>query len=1086
MAQLIKTRKYGALSGWPMVLCWLAMLIFACHASTHMVGAGDTWVAEACGRHFVHHGVNTVEPFSANSHHAGPTEKEVKTWPGWAQWITHKVGLKTVKYWHPTGWINQNWLTHVLFYLLTPGENAENSENYSFNALVYWKFAIYIITVICVYYMGINLGVYPPLSAAFACFAMFVGRSFFDIRPAGFSNLLVAVFLLILIFTTYRNILYIWLIVPLAVFWCNVHGGYIYAFIMLVPFVALNLLTCISKKRFVSIGLKGIYHTVAAGFVAFLAVIIFNPFHLTNLTHTFIISISKQAAKWRTVNEWHPSFEWRNPVGTSFPFLVLYILSMGLILFWFYSRLLKPRLLKAPKNELKAQKKLFITLLKIFGYAAAVFICWITFIAFSFLNLDVLSFLFCAVFVAILLLSIYKSIHFIYLVLPLTLLAMWSADANTGYTGRYFYPFVLLPAYVVIHILVSLFSKTIKIKPRNIIFPAATAIVTLLVMIAIFNPFKFGSLFTASSKSCQADLDNGKISKYLLRKFSKEELPLSKSATVSVEKVAGKWLITDGDKKYIVKKENRKVNIYKYKSRSRVWQMGQVFNLPRIWDIRRPWVPRYEGRYPLSYKHLFGLLYIINILLIIIWLLLSYLRKVFPQPPAKIDEESEPNAYQLPKIDLALMAIAALTIYMAIRSRRFIPIAAIAACPILAMFIDQMARTISAACNFHGILFRNASENGAPRKQNRLTIPPMPYGLQKFFTFAALVAVLSFGTWWTLKFKRVYLDPWPTDSKLSSVFMRMTASDVKPFYALKFIKANNLKGNMFNYWTEGGFIAWGQRPDPNSGKTPLQLFMDGRAQAAYDRSTYDIWSEIMFGGPIVQNIKTRKRSFTADDYKRIGNWINKRLRRYRVWVVLMPVGQFNTPFVRGLEYHPDWRLIFFNNKQKLFVDIKTPQADKLFKGILNGKTLYPDDFSRDLIIAHILLGKGQSVEQGLDFAIKAFNLNPSQTPMQKILFAAARFHKLIPRVNKFCKDYYDEFEKNKNSWAEQNGYHNKIVAALIATDYLQKLTERQRKLAAKQGKKELAKKYTELAEEYAAKIEEYSKERNLRIKAKRW
>ena len=88
-----------ALSGWPMILGWLAMIVFAFHASTHMVGAGDTWVAMACGRHFVSHGVDTVEPFSANSHKGGPTEQEIRTWPGWAQWITDKVGLETVKRW---------------------------------------------------------------------------------------------------------------------------------------------------------------------------------------------------------------------------------------------------------------------------------------------------------------------------------------------------------------------------------------------------------------------------------------------------------------------------------------------------------------------------------------------------------------------------------------------------------------------------------------------------------------------------------------------------------------------------------------------------------------------------------------------------------------------------------------------------------------------------------------------------------------------------------------------------------------------------------------------------------------------------
>ena len=101
-----------ALSGWPMVIFWIAMVIFACHASTHMVGAGDTWVALACGRHFVDHGVNTVEPFSANSHHAGPTDADLKEWP---KWVTTTFSPETIRYWHPTGWINQNWLTHVDF-----------------------------------------------------------------------------------------------------------------------------------------------------------------------------------------------------------------------------------------------------------------------------------------------------------------------------------------------------------------------------------------------------------------------------------------------------------------------------------------------------------------------------------------------------------------------------------------------------------------------------------------------------------------------------------------------------------------------------------------------------------------------------------------------------------------------------------------------------------------------------------------------------------------------------------------------------------------------------------------------------------
>jgi len=140
MDQSIDTRRADFYSKWLLILGWAAMLLFAGHSMTHMVGAGDTWVAMACGRHFYNHGVDTVEPFSANSHKAGPTEEEIKTWPAPARRIAETVGLDTVKYWHPTGWVNQNWLTHVIFYWLThesPFADAERRR--FFCSYWYWQ-----------------------------------------------------------------------------------------------------------------------------------------------------------------------------------------------------------------------------------------------------------------------------------------------------------------------------------------------------------------------------------------------------------------------------------------------------------------------------------------------------------------------------------------------------------------------------------------------------------------------------------------------------------------------------------------------------------------------------------------------------------------------------------------------------------------------------------------------------------------------------------------------------------------------------------------------------------------------------------
>ncbi len=1043
-----RDHKSSILRRLSVVIYWLAMLIFTFHACTHMVAAGDTWVAMACGRHFVNHGVDTVEPFSANSHKAGPTEEEIRTWPDWAQWIANKVGLKTVKAVHPTGWVNQNWLTHVIFYLLVPKSSYADGMSFSSNALVYWKFAIYIITVICVYYTGRLLGANPALCAVFSCFAMFIGRSFLDVRPAGFSNMLVAVFILILVLTTYRNILYIWLIVPVTVFWCNVHGGYIYVFIMLIPFIGLHLLTNLNRKwrailynvtawpllyvvlsrgeltlykflfavmlvvldfvlifykeSLVTIDRKGVIHAIGAYFVAFIASVVFNPFHLTNLTHTFVISVSEHAARWRDIHEWKSAFDWPNRVGTGFPFLVLYILSIGLFVLWLFSRFLKPRFLKAPRNELEEQKKLYAKLSTVFGYVASVLVCYVTFVSFSLLGLDFVSFFWCAIFVAIILLSIDKNVHFIYLTVLLILLAVWSGDVAVGYSGRYFYPFVILPVYVVLYILASLLSKPAKYKPENIAFVILAALVSLVLMAAIFNPFEF-------------------------------EQPL--------------------------------------------WNIGQFFSLQRVWR------PVYERNLGLSYRNLFYVLYILNMISIAFWLGYPYLKEVFGRARDEKNQRQQAETYQLPRIDLAVISIAALTIYMAVRSRRFIPIAGIAACPVVAMFIDQIVRGISASRNFYA--------------NNRLKVSPMPRSLQLSFTVAGALAVLFFGTWWGLKFKRVYLDPWPSDPKLSSVFMRMTASDAKPFYALKFIKDNKLEGKMFNYWTEGGFIAWGQEPDPNTGRTPLQLFMDGRAQAAYNRKTFDIWTHIMSGGlpgsdgyEIMQAAQMRAEMtgmklgqiLTPDDYVKLGQSFSDELEKRNVWVVLMPSAVYNDPdqpnsyhTIKGFEQNPNWPIVFFNNRQKLFVDIRTPQGKQLFDGIFNGETIYPDDYHKNLICARSWLRYRPGIEEkkkALDFAIKAFHLSPSPTTVLEILLMSTNFAELNPDINKFCLDYFDEFTEKADMWAKQDGYRHKVEAVRLVCYHLKRLVQAQRN--------------TELVNFYAGKENEYLLELEAIHQSKRW
>jgi hypothetical protein len=976
------------------------------------------------------------------------------------------------------------------------------------------------------------------LAAAFTCFAIFTGRTYFDIRPAGFSNLLVAVYLMVLVLATYRNILYIWLIVPIMVFWCNVHGGYLYVFIMLVPFIALHLLalfprkwtiTCFAipvwlvlylltqklftdlnkvslslinepfftaqlvskdplfyllvllivtaialtiprkvgfgvlygfhiialvlmflaafakffpampfgrmyslwakeqfqqcidgsrlffvlaffgmtavglavsffKQNLVSLNFKSLLHTVFAGLVSFIAMIIFNPFHLTNLTHTFVIGISRHAEMWRQINEWHSAFEWSNPVGTSYPFLIMFLLGILALAFWLAALVLVPKSDKIPKGDLENQKKKFDFLLSSFGFIAAVFICWVTLISFSFIGYDLAGFIFVALFTAILLISVYKSIYLIYLFPLFVIFALWSSYPNFLKTpswfkginfhcyGRYIYPYILLPAYSVMSIIASCFSKKVKIRPLNIVYVFSAAFVSLILMIVIFNPFDF--------------------------KWSAEGSGLVKFV---------KSLFYD----------------------------GVTFK------------PAYTNNATPDYTYYFPALYVINLLSIDIWLAVPYLRSFLLQISADntvpVQSESQSLPYQLPKTDLGLVVISALTIYMALKMRRFIPIAAIVACPIIAMFLDRTIRVVNASINFYRV--------------KRFFVSAMPKVLQTFFILSVAGVTSFLAVSWGLKFKYIYLDPWPTDDKFTSVFMRMTASDAKPFYALKFIKDNKIQGKMFNYWTEGGFIAWGQQPDPNTGRTPLQLFMDGRAQAAYEPNAYNRWMDIMGARPVAEDAV---RAGRTPDYREAGQWIDEQLTAENVWVALMPAGEFDSIFVKGLETSNNWVIIYEDNEQKIFIKKTAPDALRLFNGVMNGSTVYPTDFSRNLILSYYALSSSDPNARQLSllYAMQALNGYPSLVSIQSVISTAARFPELRPSVARACKDYYDDFMANKAKYKKHNAYYDRIIAAMFAADHLGNL-------AKSAGD-------TELMNDYITKIKTLDSERLLLLESKKW
>jgi hypothetical protein len=259
------------------------------------------------------------------------------------------------------------------------------------------------------------------------------------------------------------------------------------------------------------------------------------------------------------------------------------------------------------------------------------------------------------------------------------------------------------------------------------------------------------------------------------------------------------------------------------------------------------------------------------------------------------------------------------------------------------------------------------------------------------------------------------------------------------------MRSNKLSGIMFNYWTEGGFIAWGQEPDPETGRIPLQLFMDGRAQAAYDVSVFDLWQDIFSGGPLPYAAAVARRELKPNEYVQIGNWVSERLRKRGIWVILVPDQQFDKPFTRAFDlYSKDWRTVYTDDKQKMFVDITSPKGAALYEGMSTGQTKYPNEYLAHMALGHNLLWFQDSAKKkaGLEHLVQALNDYPSPAPMKEMLFIAWQlFPELRPRIDEVCQQYAVAFEKNKAAYAWQDGYNFRLHVARMALARMRQVAE---------------------------------------------
>jgi len=264
----------------------------------HMNPGVDTWLALASGRYIQDHGPALVDPFSFASLPAGGS------------------------WWHPSGWVNQNWLSHLGLARLAGG--------LGFDGLVALKLVLYLAVAGLLAAAARVRGADWWLGCLAAAAALACSRDWLELRPADATNLMVALLLLVVTAACHRPA-WLWAAVPILAAWCNLHGGFVFGLGVLGLLAAFSVGGTVWPN--LSVGALPRGHAVAVAAAAWVAAVAASPYRLANLTHPLEVSAGAHAAQWRQVSEWRPLLDAAG-VGRPGPYLALVGTGAVLLAVW--------------------------------------------------------------------------------------------------------------------------------------------------------------------------------------------------------------------------------------------------------------------------------------------------------------------------------------------------------------------------------------------------------------------------------------------------------------------------------------------------------------------------------------------------------------------------------------------------------------------------------------------------------------------------------------------------------------------------------------------------------------------------------
>lgn len=193
-------------------------------------------------------------------------------------------------------WLNQNWGTHLLYYLIY--ELGGNQGVLLLKALVLSAMTFFLAMACRQRKVG------WPVALLVSGAAVAAGRSFIDLRP-NMVGLMIVPLMLWLLYSARAKPHRAWAALLVIGVWANSHGSFVFGLGMMGLWTSCWLIT-LALLNGIKVTLRRYWPMLVAAAAAVVVSGVLTPFGAANLTHPFVIARSHE---WRAIKEWHPIYE---------------------------------------------------------------------------------------------------------------------------------------------------------------------------------------------------------------------------------------------------------------------------------------------------------------------------------------------------------------------------------------------------------------------------------------------------------------------------------------------------------------------------------------------------------------------------------------------------------------------------------------------------------------------------------------------------------------------------------------------------------------------------------------------------------